>query len=67
MSMSELNLTGIIIRSVAGFCYVEAGDRVYECKPRGVFRKEHISPVAGDIVEISTNGDKGYRGKNKGT
>ena len=59
MSMSELNLTGIIIRSVAGFCYVEAGDRVYECKPRGVFRKEHISPVAGDIVEISTNGDKG--------
>ena len=59
MSMSELNLTGIIIRSVAVVCFVEAGDRVYECKPRGVFRKEHISPGAGDIVEISTNGDKG--------
>lgn len=52
-------IKGIIVKSIAGFCYVEAGDRVYECKPRGAFRKEHISPVAGDIVEITTSGDKG--------
>jgi ribosome biogenesis GTPase len=58
--MENVNLmTGIIVKSIAGFCYVEAGNTVYECKPRGVFRKEKITPVAGDIVEISLNGDKG--------
>lgn len=58
MIMSSLK-KGTVLKSIAGFCYVEVGDTVYECKPRGSFRKENISPVAGDIVEISENGDKG--------
>lgn len=58
MEHSELS-EGIIIRSVAGFCYVEAGNRVYECKPRGSFRKANISPVAGDRVLISLQQEKG--------
>ena len=49
------NLKGIITKSIAGFCYVEVGNDVYECKPRGVFRKSGISPLAGDIVEISVD------------
>ncbi len=52
-------LNGLIIKAIAGFCYVEVGDAVYECKPRGSFRKEGVSPVAGDRVEISLNGEKG--------
>ncbi len=59
MSFSNVRLEGIIIKSIAGFCYVEAGDKVYECKPRGSFRKCGISPSAGDKVEISLNGEKG--------
>lgn len=52
-------LNGLIIKAIAGFCYVEVGEAVYECKPRGSFRKEGISPVAGDRVEIVLNGEKG--------
>ncbi len=52
-------LEGIIIKAIAGFCYVEAGDTVYECKPRGAFRREQLTPLAGDRVEISLNGGKG--------
>ncbi len=52
-------LEGIIVKSIAGFCYVEVGDKVYECKPRGSFRKEQLSPSVGDRVEISLNGQKG--------
>lgn len=53
------HLNGLIIKAIAGFCYVEVGDAVYECKPRGSFRKEGISPVAGDRAEITLNGEKG--------
>lgn len=55
----SVKLEGIIIRSVAGFCYVEAGNRVYECKPRGSFRQQNITPVAGDRVLISMQNGKG--------
>lgn len=47
--------TGIIIKAISGFYYVEAADRVYECKARGIFRKKGISPAVGDHVEISIN------------
>ncbi len=59
MSLNTSSLEGIIVKSIAGFCYVEAGEKVYECKPRGSFRKSNISPSVGDRVEISLNGEKG--------
>ncbi len=46
-------LTGLIVKAVSGFYYVEAADCVYECKARGIFRKKGISPSVGDMVEIS--------------
>ena len=52
-------MTGIIVKSIAGFCYVEVGNKVYECKPRGVMRKNAETPLVGDKVEITTDGDKG--------
>ncbi len=52
-------MTGIIVKSIAGFLYVEAGNKIYECKPRGVFRKKSITPLVGDIVDFSIQGDKG--------
>lgn len=49
-----MKINGIIIKGIGGFYYVEAADGiVYECKARGVFRKDKITPLAGDRVEIT--------------
>lgn len=44
---------GIILQGIGGFYYVEAADTVYECKARGLFRKNGEVPVAGDRVTIT--------------
>lgn len=53
------NLSGIITKITGGFYYVEAADSVYECKARGVFRKRGMTPLVGDIVDITVP-DEGY-------
>ena len=36
---------GIILKGVGGFYYVETSDNtIYECKARGIFRKNKIKP-----------------------
>lgn len=47
--------TGKIIKGIGGFYYVDADDVIYECKARGNFRKQKITPLVGDNVEISVN------------
>ena len=47
-------MTGYIKKGIGGFYYVDTGSEVVECKPRGIFRKEKITPVAGDNVELET-------------
>lgn len=44
---------GTIIKGIAGFYYVEANKTIYECKARGKFRKENMTPLIGDRVMIS--------------
>lgn len=51
-------LNGIIVKGIGGFYYVEADGEIYECKARGVFRKERVTPLVGDNVSI-TVGDNG--------
>ncbi len=46
-------LNGTIIKGIGGFYYVEAAGKIYECKARGVFRKNKIIPVVGDSVQIT--------------
>lgn len=46
------HLEGTIIKGIGGFYYVEVADKVYECKARGSFRKNKITPYVGDNVEI---------------
>ncbi|MDE5974014.1 MAG: ribosome small subunit-dependent GTPase A [Eubacterium sp.] len=48
-------LEGRLIKGIGGFYYVEAADAIYECKARGVFRKQKITPLVGDIVLITIN------------
>lgn len=50
-------LTGLIIKAISGFYYVEAADALYECRARGIFRKRNIKPAVGDTAEISVASD----------
>ena len=50
-------LTGLIVKAISGFYYVETAEMLYECKARGVFRKKGISPCVGDKVNISISHD----------
>ena len=46
-------MKGKIVKGIAGFYYVHVVESgVYECKAKGVFRKEKIKPLVGDNVEI---------------
>lgn len=45
--------TGKIVKGIGGFYYVISDGKIFECKARGSFRKQKISPLVGDIVEFS--------------
>ena len=46
-------MNGIIIKGIGGFYYVKSEDKIYECKARGIFRKDKHKPYIGDYVEIT--------------
>lgn len=46
-------LEGKIIKGISGFYYVDTYNGIYECKARGIFRKQKITPLVGDRVKIS--------------
>lgn len=48
-----------IIKALSGFYYVQAEDGIVECRARGKFRKEGVSPLVGDFVTISRSGKSG--------
>ncbi len=46
-------MQGKIVKGIAGFYYVRVVESgVYECKAKGIFRKEKKKPLVGDNVEI---------------
>lgn len=45
-------MKGIIIKGIAGFYYVKTDAKVYQCKARGIFKKDGITPYVGDEVLI---------------
>ncbi len=46
-------MQGKIIKGIAGFYYVYVeGQGVYECKAKGIFRKDHVKPLVGDDVVV---------------
>lgn len=47
-------LQGKIVKGIAGFYYVHVpGDSVFECKAKGIFRKDKVKPLVGDNVELT--------------
>ena len=49
----EIHLKGRIIKSLAGFYYVESDGVVYQTRARGNFRKKGQTPYVGDFVDFS--------------
>ena len=54
-------MQGKIIRGIGGFYYVHAGQRdqarIYECRAKGIFRKDNRRPLVGDDVVIDVTDD----------
>ena len=46
-------MEGQIVKISSDLYFVNCEDVVYPCKCRGIFRKEHITPVVGDYVLFS--------------
>lgn len=52
---------GRIMKALSGFYYVKSGEKIYQCRGRGVFRKRNITPLVGDLVTFQIEGeDEGY-------
>lgn len=51
--------TGRIVRSISGFYDVQTPLGLVTCRGRGSLRKQHESPLTGDMVEITVENGKG--------
>ena len=48
---------GRIQKALSGFYYVDTGSAILTCRARGKFRKEGVSPLVGDRVEVRELGN----------
>ena len=48
---------GRIVKALSGFYYVDTGAEVLQCRARGKFRREGISPLVGDRAEVRELGN----------
>ena len=55
----EKRTTGRILRSLSGFYDVQTPDGMVTCRGRGSLRKNHQTPLTGDMVEITVEKGKG--------
>jgi len=55
-------IDGRIIKGIGGFYYVETKNGLYECRARGIFRKNKITPLVGDRVKISIVDEENKKG-----
>lgn len=55
-------MQGKIIKGIGGFYYVYCQERIYECKAKGLFRKDKIKPLVGDNVNIEILDHKEHLG-----
>jgi ribosome biogenesis GTPase len=56
-SDTEELITGLITKSVSGTFTAKTPLGNIECKARGIFRKDRITPLAGDFVKLIPVGD----------
>ena len=59
-------MQGKIIKGIAGFYYVYAEDgNTYECRAKGIFRKDKFKPLVGDNVDITVLDEKSVRSEER--
>ena len=56
-------IEGRIIKGIGGFYYVDTDNGLYECRARGIFRKNKITPLVGDFVKISVVDEENKKGR----
>ncbi|MCH5138891.1 ribosome small subunit-dependent GTPase A [Clostridiaceae bacterium UIB06] len=52
-------MQGTIVKGIAGFYYIKTNEGIIECKARGKFRHNELTPMVGDIVDITVKNEKG--------
>ena len=55
-------IEGIITKGIGGFYYIDTNQGIYECRARGIFRKNKITPLVGDNVKISIVDEENKKG-----
>lgn len=50
-------MTGVIVKGIGGFYYVETESGLHECRARGILRKGGRVPAVGDRVRIEFSAD----------
>lgn len=56
-------MQGKIVKGIAGFYYVHIAEfGIYECKAKGIFRKEGKKPLVGDNVEVDILSERDKEG-----
>ena len=58
----QLMINGKIIKGIGGFYYVDTENGLYECRARGIFRKNKITPLVGDRVSINVVDEENKKG-----
>lgn len=51
--MSGGCIEGLLLKAVGGLYTAETSSGIFECRARGIFRKQNISPCAGDRVILT--------------
>ncbi|MEG0181260.1 MAG: ribosome small subunit-dependent GTPase A [Paraclostridium sp.] len=55
-------IEGIITKGIGGFYYIDTDQGVYECRARGIFRKDKVTPLVGDNVKINVVDEENKKG-----
>lgn len=55
-------IKGTIIKGIGGFYYIKTDQGIFECKGRGLFRKEKQVPCVGDHIMLEPDELDGYKG-----
>ena len=50
-------MEGMIVKALSGFYYVDVDDETVECRARGKFRHDKVTPLVGDRVTLTVHGD----------
>lgn len=51
-------MIGRIVKAISGFYYIEYENIVYECRAKGILKKNNISPLVGDFANFEIISEK---------